>query len=57
MKEKLNRIYSLIETGVECKNLDESDIDLLITNIIMLIEEHIRKTQDVTKPKYRRKYD
>ena len=54
MKEKLDKIYSLIETGVECKNLDESDIDLLITNIIMIIENNIRKTQDVTKPKYRK---
>lgn len=43
MKEKVERFISLIKTGVEENNLNESDIDLLMTSLIILIEDKIRR--------------
>lgn len=46
MEEKVERFISLIKTGIENKNLDESDIDLLMTSLIILIEDKIRRKHD-----------
>lgn len=40
---RLEQFINLIKTGVEDKILDDSDIDLLITSVKMLLEEKSRK--------------
>ena len=41
--KKLNKLYGLITDAVMKKYLDDSDIDLLITSVKMLLEEKSKK--------------
>lgn len=43
MEERVKRLISLIESSIESKTFDEGDLDLLITSVIMLIEDKIRR--------------
>lgn len=37
MQEKVNKLINLIKSGVDKKYLDETDIDLLITGLLMTL--------------------